>query len=99
MPSVRKFARENDVDIRQVAGSGKNGRILKEDVEAFVNGEQASTSAPVAVEKAEQTAAPVGRSKFHLKEISLKHVKKCQVCEKSLQKRWLTRNIQLHMLH
>ena len=41
MPSVRKFARENDVDIRQVAGSGKNGRILKDDVEAFVNGEQA----------------------------------------------------------
>ena len=30
-----------DVDIRQVAGSGKNGRILKDDVEAFLNGGQA----------------------------------------------------------
>ena len=35
MPSVRKFAREQSVDIRQVAGSGQNGRILKEDVASF----------------------------------------------------------------
>lgn len=66
MPSVRKFARENDVDIRQVAGSGKNGRILKNDVEAFVNGEQTTTSAPVAVEKVEQTAAKAGDKQVSL---------------------------------
>ena len=29
MPSVRKYAREKGVDIRQVAGSGDNGRIIK----------------------------------------------------------------------
>nr|WP_255723330.1 dihydrolipoamide acetyltransferase family protein [Sporosarcina sp. ACRSL] len=40
MPSVRKFAREQDVDIRQVQGTGRNGRILKEDIEAFLNGDQ-----------------------------------------------------------
>ncbi|MGG0667174.1 dihydrolipoamide acetyltransferase family protein [Lederbergia citrisecunda] len=40
MPSVRKFAREQEVDIRQVQGSGKNGRVLKEDIEAFLNGGQ-----------------------------------------------------------
>lgn len=40
MPSVRKFAREQEVDIRQVQGSGKNGRILKEDIEAFQTGGQ-----------------------------------------------------------
>ncbi|WP_432359613.1 dihydrolipoamide acetyltransferase family protein [Sporosarcina sp. UB5] len=40
MPSVRKFAREQEVDIRQVQGSGKNGRILKEDIEAFLSGGQ-----------------------------------------------------------
>jgi pyruvate dehydrogenase E2 component (dihydrolipoamide acetyltransferase) len=66
MPSVRKFARENDVDIRQVAGSGKNGRILKGDIEAFVNGEQTPTSAPIAEEKAEQTAAPAGDKQVSL---------------------------------
>ncbi|QGQ47010.1 dihydrolipoamide acetyltransferase family protein [Metabacillus sediminilitoris] len=38
MPSVRKYAREKDVDIRQVSGSGKNGRVLKEDVETFLQG-------------------------------------------------------------
>ena len=38
MPSVRKFARDNDVNIKAVSGSGKNGRILKEDVEAYLNG-------------------------------------------------------------
>lgn len=38
MPSVRKFAREHDVDIQKVAGTGKNGRILKEDIENFLKG-------------------------------------------------------------
>lgn len=40
MPSVRKYAREQGVDIRQVLGSGKNGRIVKEDIEKFLNGGQ-----------------------------------------------------------
>ena len=66
MPSVRKFARENDVDIRQVAGSGKNGRILKDDVEAFINGEQTSTAAPVAEDKAEQTQQLLGTKQVSL---------------------------------
>lgn len=39
MPSVRKFAREEDVDINQVTGSGKNGRVTKEDIEAFKSGD------------------------------------------------------------
>jgi len=38
MPSVRKFARDNDVNIHEVAGTGKNGRILKVDIENFLNG-------------------------------------------------------------
>ncbi|KOS62437.1 2-oxo acid dehydrogenase subunit E2 [Lysinibacillus agricola] len=38
MPSVRKFARDNDVNIREVKGTGKNGRILKQDIENFLNG-------------------------------------------------------------
>ena len=38
MPSVRKFAREHNVDIRLVSGTGKNGRILKEDIESILNG-------------------------------------------------------------
>jgi len=44
MPSVRKYAREKGVDIRLVAGTGKNGRVLKADVDAFVSGGQALTT-------------------------------------------------------
>ncbi|ARI77635.1 dihydrolipoamide acetyltransferase family protein [Halobacillus mangrovi] len=64
MPSVRKFARDNDVDIRKVQGSGKNGRITKEDVESFMSGGQAEAAQDTAEEKEEtaqestQQAAP-----------------------------------------
>ncbi|MGK9368451.1 dihydrolipoyllysine-residue acetyltransferase [Melioribacter sp. Ez-97] len=34
-PSVRRFAREIGIDIHQVVGSGKSGRITIEDVKAF----------------------------------------------------------------
>jgi len=59
MPSVRKFARDNDVKITQVTGTGKNGRILKEDVEAFISGDQpvADAAKDSAVET-ESTSAP-----------------------------------------
>lgn len=35
-PAVRKIAREFGVDLRRVKGTGRNGRILKQDVQAFV---------------------------------------------------------------
>jgi pyruvate dehydrogenase E2 component (dihydrolipoamide acetyltransferase) len=35
-PTVRKFARELGVDLSRVEGSGRKGRILREDVQAFV---------------------------------------------------------------
>src|SRR5262249_39280471 len=35
-PSVRRLARELGVDIRRVSGSGSDGRIPPEDVQAFV---------------------------------------------------------------
>ncbi|WP_285490116.1 dihydrolipoamide acetyltransferase family protein [Staphylococcus haemolyticus] len=38
MPSVRKYAREKGVNIKAVAGSGKNGRITKEDIDNHLNG-------------------------------------------------------------
>jgi len=55
MPSVRKFARDNDVEIRQIKGTGKNGRILKEDVEKFMAGGQVEET-PQADETAVETA-------------------------------------------
>lgn len=60
MPSVRKFARENGVNIQKVTGSGKNGRVLKEDIESFMNGGSQQEAAPEQAEEkaAEQKAAP-----------------------------------------
>lgn len=43
MPSVRKYAREKGVEIYKVAGTGKNGRVLKEDIDSFLNGGSAAT--------------------------------------------------------
>nr|WP_239094345.1 dihydrolipoamide acetyltransferase family protein [Bacillus sp. B15-48] len=54
MPSVRKYARDNGVDIRLVAGTGKNGRVLKEDIDGFQNGGAQAAAAP-----AQQAEAPV----------------------------------------
>ncbi|KZN45204.1 dihydrolipoyllysine-residue acetyltransferase [Pseudoalteromonas luteoviolacea] len=52
-PAVRRRAREMDIDIRQVPGSGKNGRVYKEDLEKFLSA-GASPAAPVASEAAPQ---------------------------------------------
>ncbi|NNU82423.1 2-oxo acid dehydrogenase subunit E2 [Geobacillus sp. BMUD] len=57
MPSVRKYAREKGVDIRLVQGTGKNGRILKEDIDAFLAG-GAKAAAPSAAQAPEEKAAP-----------------------------------------
>jgi pyruvate dehydrogenase E2 component (dihydrolipoamide acetyltransferase) len=52
-PSIRKFARELGVDLGRVQGSGPKGRIVKEDVQAFVkeviSENAASKPAPAAV--------------------------------------------------
>ena len=37
-PSIRKFARELGVDLSKVAGSGRKGRITRDDVTGFVKG-------------------------------------------------------------
>ncbi|MBE3570214.1 MAG: 2-oxo acid dehydrogenase subunit E2 [Bacillales bacterium] len=63
MPSVRKYAREKGVDIHQVTGSGKNGRVLKEDIDAFLSGDARpaaveQTTSTTTEEKAAEVAAP-----------------------------------------
>ncbi|MBN3555059.1 2-oxo acid dehydrogenase subunit E2 [Fictibacillus nanhaiensis] len=57
MPSVRKYAREKEVDIRKVQGSGDNGRVLKEDIDKFVSGGGAAEAAPQATEDAPKAEA------------------------------------------
>mgnify|MGYP001266656425 CR=1 FL=1 len=45
-PAVRSYARENGVDINAVAGSGKDGRVSKSDIDAHVTG---GVRAPAAI--------------------------------------------------
>lgn len=42
-PAVRKLAREFGVDMARIKGSGPKGRILKDDVQAYVKGELQKT--------------------------------------------------------
>ncbi|HLR91994.1 MAG TPA: 2-oxo acid dehydrogenase subunit E2 [Atopostipes sp.] len=53
MPSVRQYARENDVDISQVEPTGKGGRVTREDIDNFVE----TGGAPAAASEEETTAA------------------------------------------
>ena len=58
-PLVRRLAREHDVDLSQIQGSGSGGRVRREDVEAYVQQrgkEPAAAEAPAAKGKA--AAAP-----------------------------------------
>ena len=61
-PAVRKFARELGVDLGLVKGSGKRGRILKEDVTAFTK--SVMTGKRVFDRPALQEIPPVDFSKF-----------------------------------
>ncbi|MCF6412054.1 dihydrolipoamide acetyltransferase family protein [Pseudalkalibacillus salsuginis] len=56
MPSVRKYAREKDVNIKKVEGSGKDGRILKEDIDAYLEGGQETAEAETEKPSAEKEA-------------------------------------------
>ncbi|RJX37722.1 2-oxo acid dehydrogenase subunit E2 [Paenibacillus pinisoli] len=51
-PSVRKYAREKGVDLTQVSGTGKNGRITRDDVDGFGGAPAAAEAAAPAEEKA-----------------------------------------------
>jgi pyruvate dehydrogenase E2 component (dihydrolipoamide acetyltransferase) len=56
-PLVRKMARENNLDLTTVTGTGAGGRITKEDVEGVMKAQ--ATPAPVAAPVAAPAPAPV----------------------------------------
>ena len=47
-PLVRKMARENNIDLSQVRGTGAGGRITRHDVEAYIAGRPSAAPAPTA---------------------------------------------------
>src|SRR5262249_20355689 len=49
-PLVRKIARENSVDLSKVPGTGLGGRITKQDILSFIEGQSAPAPASAAYE-------------------------------------------------
>ncbi|HUO60894.1 MAG TPA: 2-oxoglutarate dehydrogenase, E2 component, dihydrolipoamide succinyltransferase [Candidatus Acidoferrales bacterium] len=57
-PLVRKIAKENNVDLRQVPGTGAGGRVTKEDILAFLEKHPAGAAQPAAVPVAPAVTQP-----------------------------------------
>jgi 2-oxoglutarate dehydrogenase E2 component (dihydrolipoamide succinyltransferase) len=57
-PLVRRMARESNIDLSRVTGTGAGGRITKQDVEAYQAQTGAAPAPPAAAPKPEQPAAP-----------------------------------------
>ncbi|MGE8049420.1 2-oxoglutarate dehydrogenase complex dihydrolipoyllysine-residue succinyltransferase [Pseudomonas monteilii] len=58
-PAARKLAEENGIDLAAVAGTGKGGRITKEDVVAAVANKKSAPAAAPTAKPAAAAAAPV----------------------------------------
>jgi pyruvate dehydrogenase E2 component (dihydrolipoamide acetyltransferase) len=60
-PLVRRMARENNIDLKSVKGTGAAGRITKQDVETYLASRPAA-AAPVAAAAAASASAPLPRT-------------------------------------
>ncbi|MEY8751410.1 dihydrolipoamide acetyltransferase family protein [Alkalicoccobacillus gibsonii] len=81
MPSVRKYAREKDVKIQAVSGSGKNGRVVKEDIDAYLSGDQPSAEDKTEAKEEKttssaSTSAPAASSEELEERVPLKGIRK-----------------------
>ena len=59
-PAARKLAAEEGIDLAKVVGSGRDGRITKDDVQREVNEARAETATPVEPEPAEPAEDDTG---------------------------------------
>src|SRR5205823_4001713 len=57
-PLARRLAREHDIDLNQIEGTGAGGRVRKEDILAYVAQRQAEQAAPVAAGRVATSPAP-----------------------------------------
>ncbi len=93
-PSIRKFARELGVDLTQVNGSGPKGRVLTEDVQAYVKGviKNGGAAAPQSAGGAGLSLLPwpsLDFSKFGATELQpLSRIKK--ISGPNLHRNWVT---------
>ncbi|NNE64781.1 MAG: hypothetical protein HKN34_11910, partial [Gammaproteobacteria bacterium] len=88
-PSIRRYARELGVDLNRVDGSGAKGRILKEDVKAFIK--TSLTSGGAATGSGVEIAArpEIDFSKFgEIESVDLNRIKK--ISGAHLHRSWIT---------
>jgi 2-oxoglutarate dehydrogenase E2 component (dihydrolipoamide succinyltransferase) len=58
-PLVRRMARENNIDLSKIKGTGAGGRITKDDVEAFMKGGAAAPAKAAPARSTSSDAPPV----------------------------------------
>ena len=90
-PSVRAFARQLDIDISKVNGTGRKGRILREDVTAFLKSNTApasSSATPAAGGMGIPPIPAVDFSKFGpVEDVEMSRIKK--ISGPALHRSWL----------
>jgi pyruvate dehydrogenase E2 component (dihydrolipoamide acetyltransferase) len=91
-PAVRRYARELGADLSKIDGSGRKGRILKEDVQAYVKKALQGAGATVSAGAAQGTGIPPipaqDFSKFgEIEEKPLSRIR--QISAKHLHRSWV----------
>jgi len=92
-PLVRRMARENGIDLKQVRGSGAGGRITKQDLEAYLAQRTAPAAAPPAAAPvmpppvAPPPSAPIPRAEAAKVRIEPMSVMRARIAEHMLASR------------
>jgi len=90
-PSVRRFARELGANLDRIQGSGRKGRVLKQDVQDYIKRALHQGSPPAPLENVLQIAParPIDFSEFGEIEIApLNNIRK--IAARSLHRSWVT---------
>jgi pyruvate dehydrogenase E2 component (dihydrolipoamide acetyltransferase) len=61
-PLVRKIAREHGVSLSQVSGTGLGGRITKQDITSFIEGQSSAPAVPAQAVQSQAPATPATRT-------------------------------------
>ena len=69
-PAVRKLAREYELDLSMISGTGKNGRVLKEDVHLYLKTLEQASAQQITTPNKDRTEAIVGVRKIMAKHMS-----------------------------
>jgi len=69
-PAVRKLAREYELDLSMISGTGKNGRVLKEDVHLYLKTLEQASAQQITAPNKDRTEAIVGVRKIMAQHMS-----------------------------